>query len=283
MLCASATLALGSTSTGAVAQERHYYVAEISGAWQAVSIGAPLDLAPLGRIPSTAKVRYTGNAADGASAYLILRDPRTLGKARLRCDATMQCAQPTAIAQVRFERSAAVPGRAVGALYATIGERENLRERLRLVGARSDDRALAVVVLPLASGRVDLVPLTRELDRPASGLVARFCALSGEAFDECLNSRRLLSSDCPLDGPCAAQRTPGAFRVDVFKKERTMLSTMAVASGFAVVVRRDQADIATAEHAALVAPLLKARSEFSDDEWRALLAAAALKIAGGQP
>jgi hypothetical protein len=275
-------LALGISSPSA--QERRLYVADVVGVWEVTLSGAsPTRLMPLTRVPEGGAVRYAGDSAEAPSALLVVRDARTLEKARVRCSTSKACAQPLPVVQLPFVRATVAPNAATGALYATTGERDAFREKLRIVGARGDDRQLAATIVVLSDGGLDVGSIARELGRPGAGLVARFCALTGTMPEECLESRRPLATDCPLDTPrCHGVSAAGAYRVDVYAKERTLLSSVAVASGFGIVVAPSQLASATAERDALVAPLLRGRAEFGDDEWRALLAAVAITVASGE-
>ena len=256
------------------AQERSLYVARVSGEWVAVAGGDSVPLAALSRVSSQALVRYVGADPRARGGLLVVRDPRTLGKATLRCGPATHCESPADVARLRFETSSGADARTT-AIATRLGEQESLRERIRLVGARGGERDLGLVML--VSGDADLSGLAAQLAAPAS-LVARFCTLEqGTADDDCLLSRRPLTEDCPLSSVRCALR-PGAYRVDVFARERSMLGTLAVAAGVAVVVEPARRDAVEARRRALWGALSAMRSEFGDDEWRGLLGSAAIGL-----
>lgn len=265
-------------------QGHYYYVADVVGEWEEESEDgkATTSLTPLARVRPAARVRYAGPRDGEPGALLILRDPRSLGKATLRCDAGRSCSTPFELVKLRFERRGAPVPAGTGALYGAVAERDAMRGRIRLVGARADAGAsgLDADVLVLASerGSVDLSAL-RSAVAPSGGWVARFCSLAPEVdVDECLATRRILPADCESSATKCTPGVEGAVRIDVFTRERSMLSSLPIASGFAVLVPPQAQRAALAERDRLLAPIRSERSATGVEEWRALLAAAAMAV-----
>ncbi|MGQ0764853.1 MAG: hypothetical protein ACT4OZ_04215 [Gemmatimonadota bacterium] len=272
------------TRNEAPIQGHHYYVADVVGDWEVLGEqgGAATNLGPLAKLRPTARVRYTGPRDAEATALLVIRDPRSLGKATIRCSGGTSCSRPLELVKVRFERRGAAVPAGTGALYAAVAERDAMRQRIRLVGARGQGTTAGldadVLVMVDDRGSVDLAAL-RSAIAPSGGWVARFCTLAaGADADECLASRRLLATDCESAAPKCTPGVTGAVRVDVFIRERAMLSSVAIASGFAVLVPAGEQRAAMAERDRLLSPIRPERGTMSAEEWRALLAAAAMAV-----
>jgi hypothetical protein len=267
-------------AAGLQAPERPMYVVDLEGSWRDSS-GAPLKKGS----PLAASALLKPPVSAGPGDFIVIRDGRTMGAARLHCDQG-QCNGATRVNTMRWSSSArlarlqrADPSRVVKALGAV-----DLR-RVRVAGARADDRELGLVVLPIAGDSLDISALVGRHANPAKQLVARFCALTGtsdDAAESCLEDRDIKPGDCPVTGRsrCALPSGVRAVRVDLYEKERTMLSTVAAASGFAVLV--PPAEVAVVRSAAghLLAALNDARPDLGAEEYQALLAAAALSLAG---
>lgn len=255
-----------------VPQARSLYVVQVVGPWVAVQGRDTIELAALSRVPGEATIAYVGDDPQDPKASIILRDPRTLGKAQWQCGKQVRCDRGIAVSQLRFAVASSVGRAAATELATRLGDQESLRERIRLVGARAEARDAGLVVL---STTPNLSVLTTGTD-PA-GLIARFCGLqSGSGDDPCLTDRRLLPNDCPVAAPCTL--APGAYRVDLYRKERSMLSTVAVVGGVAVVVPEARKPAVEREVARLLASLRPVRAEFGDDEWRGLLGSIAVGL-----
>jgi hypothetical protein len=124
----------------------------------------------------------------------------------------------------------------------------------------------------------------------SEGLVAKFCPLAGgsdDEFESCVEDREIRPDDCALarDSGCVPpdfSKGPVAVRLDVYAHERSMLSTLAIASGFAVLVpSNDLASLAT-QRKQIISMLDSLGSELGAAELRALKAAAALELAAGR-
>ncbi|MGQ0650620.1 MAG: hypothetical protein ACT4P7_24025 [Gemmatimonadaceae bacterium] len=268
-----------------IAQGRYLYVADVSGEWVALSGRDSTQLDVLARLPSSARIRYVGADPRDESASLVLRDPRTLARATVRCGARARCQEPVDVAALRFSQNHAASRAQAAGLYARLGDQESLRHRIRLVGARSEDRDLGLLVLAVDDSGLDLTGLISAAPPTAANLIARFCDLNETAIeDDCLTSRRQRPADCLLSHPrCRGTLRPGAYRVDLFARERAMLATVPVAAGFAVLVSADRRIETVTRRDAALGPLVAVRSEFTGEEWRGLVAAVAVGLAGGRP
>jgi len=268
----------------AVAQARkppaYLYVAEVHGTWVAQTGSNSVALQPLVRVSSAARFRPTG---DQSQAVLVLRDPASLTRFQRRC-AEKSCQTPLSFADFDIVRTALATKVTVDQLYADLGERAEIRERIRLVGARGNDRDLGIVVLTRSAARVDLSEIAQKLDQPRDRLVARFCNLSAASAesDDCIEARTRMPGDCDLASQfCEVSGTgSAAYRVDVYVRERAMLGSVAVASGFAAIVPAADRERALTTRDALAKQLKQAAPALVDDEIRGLSAAATFAVAG---
>lgn len=287
LLLASAVALDGAADRVAGAQDRarFLYVAEVAGPWRALSATQPVPLRALMRVAADARLQLDaqGQAAQqDTSFFIVLRDPRTLARHVRRCSAAQPCSGEIPVAQLSVVRTGIARAARTAELYADLGSRDEIRERIRLVGARGSERDVGVVVLTREGSLVDVAPLVRALKRPADGLVARFCSLTDADVDpnECLESRRRLPADCDLSATACELRAAGGYRIDIYARERSMLGSVAVASGFAAVVAPAGRGAAVAQRDSLARSLASLESELSEDERRGLSAAATLAIAG---
>jgi hypothetical protein len=284
--CAAAAL-LASPSAVARAQSdgpRNLYVIEIEGTWTA-SIGSQtITLKALAPVSSAARLQLS--AGDQSDSKIVLRDPRTLFLRRRLCTTAKPCGgQPIAVTQLETVKTGLAATAQAAGLYADLGERAQLRDRVRLVGARSTERDIGIVIVTRDGARIDLREILARVQQPADRLVARFCSLTDPNIDEteCIESRRRAPADCDLtSSQCelAAGDGVGAYRVDVYVRERSMLGSLAVASGFAAVVPVATRDAASTRRDELTQTLKQLAQGLNAEELRAVSAAATFSVAG---
>lgn len=251
-------------------QERALYVSDAVGDWRMITGTDTAMVSPLDRVPPGAKLWYAGDRPRDKGWFVAIRDPRTLRKSTIRCGQSQRCELPARIDQLSFAPTSKLPA-AAGEMAAQLGERDALRGRIRLVGARSGGRDLGLVVAGTSG-------IATTLAEKGGGLVARLCPLENDD-DDCLTNRRMTLSDCVVDAT-SCTRTPGAYRVDLYRRERTMLGSVAEWTGVTLVVADARRAAVEREATTRLNDLAGARHEFGDDEWRGLLAVLALRLAG---
>lgn len=280
----AATALLIVHGTMAIAQgdrPRNLYVIEISGTWTASAAKDNLKL--FTPVSTSARLRLT--AGDPYTSRIVLRDPRTLSKHTRECSSAKPCDGLMAVSDIKPEPTGLAATAKAAGLYADLGERSQLRDRVRLVGARGTERDIGIVVLTREGVRVEVREITARVQQPTDRLVARFCSLSDANLDEneCIESRRRAPSDCDLTAPhceLPAGDSVGAYRVDVYVRERSMLGSVAVASGFAAVVPIAARDSAAATRDELAQIISELAAGLLAEELRGLTAAATLTVAG---
>lgn len=260
------------------------YVAQMVGRWQVDSATRPLR--HLDAVSATARLRPVDTGAVSRGYRLVLRDPGTLRTYTFTCAAARQCDRARAVRELRSAGSAIPGSRRTGALFLQLGGNEELRNRVDLLGARGDDRDWGLQVLVVHEGVIDAAPLALRAGTE-SRLVARFCALQGgsaDAAEECRRGRDIMQSDCRLgqDRRCAwspSAPLPAAVRLDVYRREVSMLSSLALAHGVAVIVAASDAQAATDLAMVMSHELTELRAHVSPEELRGLYAAAAVEVA----
>jgi hypothetical protein len=184
-------------------------------------------------------------------------------------------------------RVARLPRSPAGRIFVRLGS-DQLGARMKVAGARSEERELGLLVLAASPAGHDMEPLLARLPSRASRtLVVRFCPLQGDStleVERCLEDRDLKGTDCELTATsvCAKSSSPPApvaVRIDVYERERTMLGSVSVATGFGVLVPTAEVRRVSAERDAIVQLLESSRPELGPGEFHALLASAALALA----
>lgn len=265
-----------------VAQVGSLYVVAKGGRWVERYEGRLTVLDILSGVAPSATLELEDGegAATDTTNFIVLRNPRTLGKATIICSPASPCRGPLDVSRLRFPRSGPEASRQVEAMYTDLGANQLLRSRIRLVGARGYERELGVLVLGRQATGIDLTDLLSRFREPASGLVARFCSLThGNDADDCIDSRMMRVGDCALtDAVCAGALSEGVYRVDVYVRERRMLGSVATSAGFAAVVPASRVPVATAKRDSLMHALSSIRKELTAEEARGLAAAAARSV-----
>ncbi|MGQ0642727.1 MAG: hypothetical protein ACT4P6_18440 [Gemmatimonadaceae bacterium] len=275
-----APLAPNATAEGQES-ERFLYVVKMTGKWRALTGSASADLKLLGRVRTDARLQL--DEADGEVSSIVLRDPRTLATRSLECSAERPCGSTSIpVSGLRPVVSGISRNAITDALYADLGESEKIRDRIRLVGARGSDRDIGILLLAYSGARVDIREISAKVNQPAERLVVRFCSLTDDAGDigDCLESRALMPNDCHAASRSCDVKNAGAYRVDVYMRERSMLGSVTLASGFAALVPVRALTTASATRDSLINALDALTPALGDDERRALSAAATLAIAG---
>jgi hypothetical protein len=280
LILLASCIGFGARASSAQVARRNVYVTRVQGEWTVVGATDPLQaLDPVSR-----SARLSCKPCD--HARLVLRDPNSLRTTTLSCKSGGTCPAEVAVADHRFEAGASIPRAARRGLFVRLGE-EGFAPRVKQIGARGDERDVGLLVLPVDGRAIDVTPLASRLP-PASGrYVVRFCRLEGgtdEELDDCLESRVIRTGDCDVTpvAPCApgfVGETPAAVRIDVYVRERTMLSSVSAANGFGVLVPTALAPRAMTAVAALVRELAAVEAHVEPEELRALRAAAALDLA----
>lgn len=273
-------LAPNATTEGQDSQ-RFLYVVKMTGKWKASSGATFADLKLLARVRSDAKLQLA--EPGGEMSSIMLRDPRTLATRSLECTPDRRCGETAiAVATLPTVGSRLAKTANVEELYTDLGQREEIRDRIRLVGARGTDRELGITLLGRSGTRVDLREIIERVKHPTDRLVARFCSLTDadSESDDCLESRSLLPNDCSLATASCDVKAVGAYRVDVYTRERSMLSSVVLASGFAAIVPASSLSAAAVKRDALASALEGLAPALGDDERRGLAAAATLAVAG---
>lgn len=285
-----AAIVLAMARLGAQEEHGRIYVVTLSGSWSA-GTGKPLretSVIPAG-VEEIARDAEYGSETDS----LVLRDSRTLGLATIRCSPEARCRRPVRVASLQFITSPAVarlPRAASQRLFVRLGG-DDLGGRARLAGARGTARTLGLLLLPVRGSEVDLGEVRSALAGESSeGLVVKLCPLargSDDDFESCVDDREIHPDDCALARAAGCTRTgvskePMAMRLDIYARERSMLSTLAVASGFAVLVPPDDVTSVAARRKQMMTMLDSIHSELGAAELRALKAAAALELAAGR-
>lgn len=267
-----------------------FYVAELVGAWQVE--GASRPLRPLERVSSTSRIGPVDPGNIEERHRLVLRNTRTARTVTWRCTPVARCRATRAVYELE-------PGPAPtrGArLFVQLGGNDELRGRVELLGARGNEQVWPPVLVLVGDGaHVDAGQLAALLNvrhgggsiLVDSGLVIRLCALEGAPpadAQDCRLDRDLLPTDCFVGSvrcPRAESPTDAVVpvRVDVYRRERRMLSSVAIAHGTAVIVPRRAAEQAQRLASDLGRELGALRNEVSTEEFRGLQAAAAVEIA----
>ena len=262
---------------------RTLYVIEIEGSWSALVGSRTIDLKTLTPVSTAAQLRLV--SGDQSRAKIVLRDPRTLFRYYRHCTPTSRCGgQPIAVSELATEKTGLAASAQAAGLYADLGERKLLGDRVRLVGARGNERDIGIVIVTRDGGRIDMREIVARIQQPPERLVARFCSLSDPNLDanDCIESRRRAAGDCDLAAAsCEVSATDsvGAYRVDVYVRERAMLGSLSVASGFAAIVPSASRDTATAVRDGLAQTLRQLAPGLIPEELRALAAAATFAVA----
>jgi hypothetical protein len=263
---------------------RNLYVIEIAGTWTATVGSQTLALKPLTPVSTAARLRLA--SGDQSAARIVLRDPRTLFLRRRLCTTAKPCSgQTITVAQLDTVKTGLAATAQAAGLYADLGERAQLGDRVRLVGARGNERDIGIAIVPIEGARMDVREILHRIQQPPVRLVVRFCSLSdANAEDnECIESRRIAAGDCDLSAShceLPAGAGVGAYRVDVYARERAMLGSVSIASGFAAVVPAASRDAARGTRDDLATTLTKLAPGLLAEELRGLSAAATFAVAG---
>ena len=280
---ASGAEALGAAPRGAAPRGSYVVVARISGQWVVEGdAGEDTLRSALVTIPARATVRPVATPG-GATPRLKLRDS-TSAVDSVVCLPASRCA-----GGVRLDTLTFGAGRLRGEGPKLYHEFSALGRRpaLRILGSRGGDGVLPLLVLARTDSAIDLAAAVAAATAAGTRgpLVVRLCALDASDADAraCLTDRRPRPDDCALDGVCsAAGRVPGAFRVELFVRESTMLGAVPVLSGFAAVVVPARAAAAERARVDLTRLLDQAQEELSAEEYAGLLAAAAMRVAAAR-
>lgn len=268
-------------SAGVPAQVASHYAVKVSGTWVQHSGSGTKPLVSLGRVAANATLELTQGSATDTTLFFSIRNPRTLGLATLRCGVETPCRGRIAVSALKFERSGPEGGRVVEGLYHDLGSDEALRSRIRLVGARGDGREFGILVLALKDGAIDLSELRQRAGAGASAAVVRFCNLDADSgWEDCLESRQLLPGDCSLEAnSCTVNLAPGAYRADLYDRDRRMLRSVPRGVGFAAIVAPNKLDAAVVARDSVEGTLLRIGKSLSPEELRALQGAAVRSLA----
>ena len=267
---------------------RYVYVAQVVGDWvlraQGEKGGVPLR--PLTRIPVTAQIGVAPGAVADTSHVLVLRDPRSLRTATVRCVPVARCRAERRVSDLSFGGSAATASARTGALFVHLEGGPEQRSRVKLVGARGASQDWGILVLTWDSLTLDVRPLVARIDADQATFVARVCPLTSatSAAPACLDERAIRPDDCALTSRArcafpALDPANVAVAVEVFERKGTELATDPVARAFAIITREPDRRQLTALADAYWKELEALRGDVSPEEFDALTAAAVWEAA----
>jgi len=275
------TLIAGLSRT-ARAQEgqRFFYVVRVTGHWVAGNAAEPLR--PLQRIKASETIGVQRTSAADSTYEIVLRDPRTLRTATWACKPVARCSTRREAARLSFAGPAVKTSQRTAALFVRLSDAEE-RARVKMVGARGGGLDLGLFVLVVDSERVDARPLGGGIDTTGGAtLVARFCKLTSEhphpdcstpSNDDACALRDWAHCTLPSVAP------PAAVAIEILTRDHTSRPDNLVARAVGVVTTLGSRPRVAALAQLYSSDLAAMRAQLTDQEFRALQAAAALATA----
>ncbi len=275
---------------------KYMYVVKAVGDWVVVPQVMGASLAPLTHVALSARIGLRSTQRIDPSAMLVLRDPISLRIATLRCKPISLCRVPRHVDQLTFATAAPPISAHSRALFARIGDGMESRASVRQVGARGRAVDWGMMTLAVDSGVVGVDDLIARLGNDRTGLTLRLCALSassGRDNDPCQNTTQTRAADCELDRstPCPyaldatspaialSAISPTAVSITILARRGANGASQPMATAVGVVSGRGEYDAIAAEVAHYWRDLRAVRDHLSDEELRALSAAASLDVA----
>jgi hypothetical protein len=277
-----ATLIAG-LSRVAPAQEspRVFYVVRTTGNWVVGDGTEPVR--PLQRIEATARIGVQRGVAVKSNYEIVLRDPRTLQTHTWVCKPVARCSTTREAGRLSSAGPLMKTSQRTAALFVHLSGAEE-RSRARTVGARGSELDLGLLVLVADSARLDARPLRGGIDTAGAKLVARFCELAGERpRTDCATSP---TDECALaDWASCTLRSvapPAAVAIAILTRDQPSRPDNLVARAVGVVTTLGGRARVAALAQLYTNDLAALRAQLTNQEFRALQAAAALAIANSR-
>jgi hypothetical protein len=287
LLIAVPALCLSSGAARVDAQDaaRPLYVARAVGSWVVMGSRGPRPLSALDTLSAGASISVAANARVDTTFELLLRDPRSLRTARWSCKPVGRCSAPHVASELGFEAGTLKTSARTGALFVHLGEDDEERSRVKLVGARGVARDWGLIVVSADAGQLDLHPLLQLADRVEEELVARVCVISrtGAVAPHCRTEQTIGEGDCVLNAAraCVLAGNAGtlAIRIDVYPRADSMIAEQPAARAYAVVASPQARPRLMELAGAYMRDIDALSSSISPQERTALEAAAARELA----
>lgn len=267
-----------------------YYVAHVVGSWLATDSAGPHALHALDLVPAGATLGVDPGARIDSMYEIVLRDPRSLRTARWRCTPVPVCSGRHRASELASNATTLKTSPRTGALFIDLGQSDEERSAVKLVGARGVARDWGLVVLAADSGKLDLVPLLSRARGLEEDLVVRICPIDSRANDasSCHTNRTMGANDCALTSatPCTAPlagNTAIPVRLEILNRVDSLVAEVPTARA-AGVVTSARSRVRVAERASdYMRDLDALGSRISREERLALELAAARRLSQHAP
>lgn len=276
-------LMLGAAQGGA----GYLYVVSTTGDWVVVGDSTKRTLQALDRVPVTARIAIRPGARVDTTYAVVLRNPQSLRIASWECKPATRCRQALLVSRLPLTGGSLATSRRTGGLFIHIGETNDERSRIKIVGARGEERDWGLVALLRDSGVIDVAPLTSKMATDDGQMTARFCEMvvpDDKSADDCRHPNDVSTNSCEL-GSKRACRNPLTERntvpVDIRIHNRVDddIAIEPAVRAFGVISSRRTFACSQKLLADYSSDLASLRGALTDAEFRALERAAAAAVA----